>query len=161
VAAIGVAACASGARLPSVTTSPAPAPRSAAPVGPASSAPDGGRGTQASATGNTITNHGADGSDTLVEAVSGRPGDGATVEPHRLAVTNDDDRTLRLTWAGGPCDAADTLSIDATRRQFLLVEPECPGDSVIHDRVLILRFSEPIAATDIVASLQDGLDTPS
>jgi hypothetical protein len=72
---------------------------------------------------------------------------------------NVDATTLRLTWTGGPCDVADTLAIDSTGRTFLLVEPECPGDAVAFDRVLLLHLSSPIDAAEVHAVLQDGLDT--
>jgi hypothetical protein len=83
------------------------------------------------------------------------------VEPYKLLVSNDNPTTLRLTWVGGPCDSANTLTIDTTGRQFLLVQPECSGDSIVNDRILILEFSRPIAAADVKASLQDGLDAPA
>ena len=100
-----------------------------------------------------------DGTGTLVAAESGSPGDGASVDPYALVVRNDDPTTLRLTWVGGPCDSANTLSIDESGRQFLLVQPECPGDSIVTDRLLILSFSGPVHAGQIHAVLQDGLDT--
>jgi len=77
-----------------------------------------------------------------------------------VAVSNDDASTVRLTWVGGPCDSASTLMIDATARQFLLVQPECSGDATASDRILVLRFSAPVDAGAVQASLQDGLDTP-
>jgi hypothetical protein len=113
------------------------------------------------ATANTVTVDVQDASAALVRASSGTPGDGASVEPYKLLVSNDNPTTLRLTWVGGPCDSANTLTIDATGRQFLLVQPECSGDSIVNDRILILEFSRPITAADVQASLQDGLDTPA
>jgi hypothetical protein len=112
-----------------------------------------------SASGNEISVDIVDASGSLVGAESGTPGDGATVEPYTLAVSNDDPTTLRLRWAGGPCDAVDALSIDANARSILLVEPECPGDAVAFDRILLLRFAAPVLAGDVRAVLQDGLDT--
>jgi hypothetical protein len=111
------------------------------------------------ATNDDVTVDVTDASGTLLTAVSGSPGDGASVEPYKLHVGNDGASTLRLTWVGGPCDSANSLSIDATARRFLLVQPECAGDSLVTDRILILRFSAPIAATDVQGFLQDGLDT--
>jgi hypothetical protein len=113
------------------------------------------------ATANKVTVDVQDASAGLVKASSGTPGDGASVEPYKLLVSNDNPTTLRLTWVGGPCDSANTLTIDATGRQFLLVQPECSGDSIVNDRILILEFSRPIAAGDVEAFLQDGLDTPA
>jgi len=109
---------------------------------------------------NEVTVDVVDESGTLVEASSGTPGDGASVEPYTVAVSNDDASTVRLTWVGGPCDSASTLMIDATARQFLLVQPECSGDATASDRILVLRFSAPVDAGAVQASLQDGLDTP-
>jgi hypothetical protein len=100
-----------------------------------------------------------DASGLLRDATSGTPGDGASVEPYRVVVSNDDPSTLRLTWSGGPCDLADSLSIDRTGRALLLVEPGCPGDAVAFDRVLLLHLTGPIDATEVHAVLQDGLDT--
>jgi hypothetical protein len=111
------------------------------------------------ATANTVTVDVTDASSTLVGATSGTPGDGASVEPYTLVVRNLSPTTLRLTWVGGPCDSADSLSIDATRHRLLLVEPECPGDAIATDRILELEFSTPVQASEIEAFLQDGLDT--
>jgi hypothetical protein len=99
-----------------------------------------------------------DESGTLVEATSGEPGDGASVPANKLVVTNDGPATLRLTWSGGPCASLDELGIDPSRTLFLLQEPPCEGDSMPGDRVLILRFSTPIAADRVLATLQDGRD---
>jgi len=113
------------------------------------------------ATADAVTIDVTDGSATLVGAVSGRPGDGATVDAYKLSVANVSETRLRLTWVGGPCDSANTLSIDAARHQFLLVQPECAGDAVATDRILELTFSSPIDASDVQGFLQDGLDTSS
>jgi hypothetical protein len=57
--------------------------------------------------------------------------------------------------------AAGTFRLDlASRRRFLLVQPECAGDAVAGDRILLVHFSDAIAAADVQATLQDGLDTP-
>ena len=109
-------------------------------------------------TQNAVTIDVTDDSSSLVGATSGLPGDGATVEPYTLAIANASPTTLRLTWVGGPCDSANQLSIDASRRQFVLVQPECPGDAIATDRVLDLEFATPIEASDLQAFLQDGLD---
>ena len=165
----GCAAAASAS--PSIPASPSSA---ASPSSPPteSLAPSAGASAEASggtafhvelvhATANTVTVDVQDASAGLVRASSGTPGDGASVEPYKLLVSNDNPTTLRLTWVGGPCDSANTLTIDATGRQFLLVQPECSGDSIVNDRILILEFSRPIAAADVQAFLQDGLDTPA
>jgi len=154
---VAVGAC-SGSAATSAPATPHPtsAPTNAAPSDPATA-----RNvvTLATATDNDVTIEIVDESGTLREAASGTPGDGASVEPYTVTVANVDATTLRLTWVGGPCDALDQLAIDATGQRFLLVQPECPGDAVAFDRVLVLRFAEPIQAGDVEAILQDGLDT--
>ena len=62
---------------------------------------------------------------------------------------------------GGPCDSANSLSIDAAHHRLVLVQPECTGDAIATDRVLDLEFAMPIPASDIEPFLQDGLDTIS
>lgn len=111
------------------------------------------------ATGNVITLDVRDASASVVEARSGIPGDGASVEPYAVRVTNDDPTTLRLVWAGGACDSHGSIAIDATARRFMLVQPECDGDAVAFDRILLLRFSTPIDAGQVQAIVQDGTDT--
>jgi hypothetical protein len=156
---------------PAATVAPATvAPSTVAPAtnAPAPASPTAGATVQpgsaihvvlAQATGKDVTIDVADASGTLLSATSGTPGDGASVEPYKLIVANDNPTTLRLTWVGGPCDSANTLSIDSTKHQFLIVQPECAGDTVVTDRVLVLTFSTPISADDIEPFLQDGLDT--
>ncbi|HEX5825506.1 MAG TPA: hypothetical protein VFY18_13690 [Candidatus Limnocylindrales bacterium] len=111
------------------------------------------------ATTNVVTIDVTDSSGTLIGATSGKPADGASVEANKLVVTNLSPSTLRLTWVGGPCDSANSLSIDAAGHRLLLVQPECPGDAIATDRILDLAFSTPVKASDIDAFLQDGLDT--
>ena len=111
------------------------------------------------ATANSVTIDVTDGSATLTKATSGTPGDGASVEAFKLVVTNRTPTSLRLTWLGGPCDATNTLAIDAARRRLLLVQKECPGDAIATDRILDLEFATPVEAADLEAFLQDGLDT--
>ena len=165
--AVGLLAACTTASTPSSSAGPTPVPQSAAPApstAPSSAptvGPSGGaiRVVLAQATNKAVTIDITDQSRTLLAAMSGTPGDGASVEPFKLIVANDNPTTLRLTWVGGPCDSATSLSIDQTRRQFLLVQPECSGDSIVTDRVLVLTFSQPITAADIQPFLQDGLDT--
>ena len=111
------------------------------------------------ATGDAVTVDVTDASATLTGAISGTPGGGASVEAYKLVVTNTTASSLRLAWLGGPCDSANSLSIDAGRTRLLLVQPECPGDAIATDRILDLTFSTPVKAADLEAFLQDGLDT--
>ncbi len=98
----------------------------------------------------------------VVKAVSGTPTASASVEPYTLQVENIDDHTLRLTWVDRPGDNALALFIDRAAGRFVLVQPEhdTQGDTVLHDRVLILTFRDDIAADQIETFVQDGLDTP-
>jgi hypothetical protein len=161
-AALATGACAAQ----SVTSAPSgpatSAPSASAPSGPAAPTPPLATSTPlvalANATGNDVAIEIVDESGTLRAATSGTPGDGASVKPYTVTVGNDGP-TLRLTWVDGPCDAQDLLAIDETGRRFLLVQPECPGDGVVFDRVLVLGFAESIDAGDVVAILQDGLDS--
>jgi hypothetical protein len=155
---VALAGCA--AASPSSSVAPPTAGPTAAGPTPGNTAQSGFHVELTLATDNDVTVDVVDDSSNLVEASSGTPGDGASVEPYTLRVSNDDPTTLRLTWVGGPCDSANTLEIDPSGRRFVLVQPECAGDAVAHDRILILEFAEPIAAVDVEAFLQDGLDTP-
>jgi hypothetical protein len=140
------------------TAAPTPAPTAAptaTPAGPIGSA----HVVLAVATANAVTIDVTDESKTLTKATSGAPGDGASVEAFKLTVTNRTPTSLRLTWLGGPCDASNSLSIDAARRRLLLVQKECPGDAIATDRILDLEFTTPVNAADLEAFLQDGLDT--
>ena len=110
-------------------------------------------------TADAVTIDVTDHSGTLIAATSGTPGDGASVEVDRIVVTNISPTMLRLTWIGGPCPSANSLSIDALRGQFLLMQPGCSGDALATDRVLELEFATPIDAAGLETSLQDGLDT--
>jgi hypothetical protein len=111
------------------------------------------------APGNEVTIEVIDASGTLLDASSGEPGDGASVEPYTVAVSNVDATMLRLLWVDGPCDSASTLTIDETASRFLLVQPECSGDGVAYDRILELWFSRTVGAGAVEISLQDGIDT--
>ena len=111
------------------------------------------------ATAKVVTIDVRDESGTLTAAASGTPGDGASVEAYKLVVKNLSPTSIRLTWLGGPCDSANSLSIDSARHQLLLVQPECTGDSIATDRVLDLSFSSAVKAADFTTSLQDGLDS--
>ena len=152
---------------PSAAQASTGAPASAAPttasVAPASSPSAAGaiHVVLAVATPDKVTIDVADLSKTLVSAASGAPGDGASVEAYKLFVTQRSPTSVRLTWVGGPCDSANSLSIDESRKRLLLVQPECPGDAIATDRILDLVFSSPVASSHFEAFLQEGLDTAS
>ena len=158
--ALACVACAGTSSSPTAQT-PTPTPDASAPVTSPEATGSPGLAVVAldNATGNNIRVE-IDAPDGLVRsAESGRPDDGATVEPYRLVATNDDVTTLRLTWSGGPCDARDSLLIDPSLNRLLLIQPECPGDSVAFDRVLIVHLSAPLDVAGFDAVLQDGVDT--
>lgn len=111
------------------------------------------------APGKDVTIEVFDASGTLLDASTGTPGDGASVEPYTVAVSNVDPTSLRLLWVDGPCDSASSLTIDESVSRFLLVQPECSGDGVAYDRVLELWFSRTVDAGAVEISLQDGIDT--
>ena len=118
----------------------------------------------ANATGADVYVDIADRSGLLIDAESGTPGDGMSVEPYTLKVENLDATTLHLTWVDFPIDNALALYIDESEAGIRLVlvqpEPTGPADAIGFDRELILSFSEPISADQVEAFLQDGLDTP-
>jgi hypothetical protein len=96
-------------------------------------------------------------------AVSGRPGDGASVEADTVEVTNVDARTLRLRWIDYPIANRLALFVDedAGHLRLLLIQPEPIGttDAIGFDRELLLTFDRAIDASTVEAFLQDGLDT--
>ena len=113
-------------------------------------------------TGNDVYVDIVDYGETLVDAVSGTPSDGMSVEPYTLKVENVDERTLRLTWVDFAIDNALTLYIYGDADRLVLIQPE-PGqavDAMGTDRQLILTFDHAVPADAIEAFLQDGIDTP-
>ena len=112
-------------------------------------------------TGRTVTIDVKDDSGRLLEAVSGTPGDGASVESGVLAVVNEAPTTLRLTWSGPPCATDNFLLIEPSGARLTVVQPECSGDAIPFDRVLLLTFSGEISADDVDAVMQLGGDTPA
>ena len=152
---------------PVSTAAPEP---TATPVEP-SAAPDDG-GVDAiplfveldTADGHAVTVDIVDRTGSIIGAVSGRPGDGASVDGYALSVVNVDDRTLRLTWIDYPIANRDALFVDEVdgRLRLLLVQPEptTPTDAIGFDRVLVLTFDHPVDARSVQTFL-DGLDTAS
>jgi hypothetical protein len=98
----------------------------------------------------------------LIDARSGTPGDGPSVEG--LVAENIDATTLKLTWSDFPIDNALALYVDAHEGgiRLLLVQPEPTGrtDAVGFDRELILSFSAPVSADQVETVLVEGLHTP-
>lgn len=134
-------------------TSPAPSPASPAPTPNASAASFNVELTVAAGQPQTVTV--VDGSGLLEEALSGSPSDGQGFPSDAVEVSNLDPTTLQLAWSGFPCQTDHTLTIDPDGRTMTLERPACTGetDSIGLDRILVLRFSEAIAASDVKVSL--------
>ena len=102
----------------------------------------------------------------IVDARSGPPIDGASVDGERLDVAQVDATTLRLTWTDYPIDNALTLLVSQGgdgRVRLVLVRPGPTEttDAIAFDRQLTLRFADPIDASHVDPFVQDGLDTAS
>jgi hypothetical protein len=170
--ALALAACSAAVAADPGTDDQAPVPSpTSAPIGTPIPAPSDGGGDAMpmivdleNATGADVDVDVIDHTGTLADAVSGTPGDGASVEPYTLLVENVDDRTLRLTWVDFPIDNDLALFIDETTTglRFVLVQPEPTesSDAMAFDRILELTFDAPVSAGQVEAILQDGLDTP-
>jgi hypothetical protein len=104
-----------------------------------------------------------DDTDALVSAVSGTPGDGMSVRWFDVAVENIDAQTLRVTWVGLPRD--EQVDLDVTRvdgklrLRFVQAAPPANSDALGFDRVLHLTFDSPVRSEDVLATIQEGLDT--
>ena len=97
-----------------------------------------------------------DESGSVLEAASGTPaGDGQSFPSDGVAVSNIDASTLQLGWAGFPCRTDHDLLVGTDPLVMTLVRPPCQGvtDSIAVDRILILRFSEPINAAAVSITL--------
>jgi hypothetical protein len=98
----------------------------------------------------------------LTTAVSGTPAEGMSADG--LEIRNVDADTLRLTWVDFGIDNALALFVDEVdgKLRMVLVQPppKAPTDAMGFDRVLLVSFDSPVAARDVEAILQDGLDTP-
>ena len=154
---------------PAVSARPATAVPSASPR-PTSTPEAGGRDAMpitvdlANATGAAVYVDIVDHTGLLIDAASGTPGDGASVEGYTLATDNVDTKTLKLTWIDFPIDNGLTLYIDRINGhlRLLLIQPEPSGttDAIGFDRELVLTFSQPVSASSVETFLQGGLDTP-
>jgi hypothetical protein len=117
-----------------------------------------------STSGQDVTIDILDRSGALIEATSGRPGEGVSFPSDAVVIDNIDSRTLRLGWSDFPIDNELRLFVDPVGGgyRFLLVQPAPtgPADAMGEDRILELTFDRDISATDVEAYLQEGLDTP-
>jgi hypothetical protein len=98
----------------------------------------------------------------LQEAVSLQPGDGATVGPEgiRIATDPDDPTGLIVTWIGIPCERTGTLFVDELAHEILVGRDECAGDTFPLDRIVRLRFLNPMHSAEWTAAYV-GVPTPS
>jgi hypothetical protein len=111
-------------------------------------------------TGRTVSIEVKDDSGMLIEAISGTPGDGASVADGTIDLKNGGPNVLTLTWSGPPCAADNFMLIEGGAARMTVVQPVCSGDAIALDRVLVLTFSSPVSATSVEAILQAGGDTP-
>jgi hypothetical protein len=165
----GVPASPSPTTVPSPTATPVPATASPAQsvtptAGPSADTDPGSDAIPmkvdlANATHHKVYVDIVDQSGKVVAGTSGKPGDGASVATKTLKVENIDSKTLRLTWTDIPGNNALGLYIDKSLTHFVLVQPEHDGDAIPFDRILILKFSQPVSAQNIEAVLQNGTDT--
>lgn len=88
----------------------------------------------------------------LVGVVSGRADE---ISSEFMSATNDDERTVRLTWPGSPCDTVHRLTI-AADLGLTIDRPECRGDAIAVYKALILTFSRPVDAAAMDTGLFDG-----
>src|SRR5262245_10539685 len=104
----------------------------------------------------------------VVDARTGRAGDGMSVRWSTLKVENLDDDTLRLTWVGLPSDAPvkvvlmDDPAGNATLQPTIVLMQAMPpsdSDALGFDRVLDLDFDQPVLSSDFKTLVQDGYDT--
>jgi hypothetical protein len=111
------------------------------------------------ATGHDVSVVVDDGTGTVVDGASDRPGDGMSVRWGEVLVENLDPRVIRLTWAGYPRDETVRLAIsrDADGYHLRIAQgmPYPNTDAMGQDRVLVLAFDEAISAGDIEAFVHD------
>jgi hypothetical protein len=104
-----------------------------------------------------------DETDSVVEVTSGRPGDGMSVRWFDLNVENIDAETLRIVWVGLPRDEVVHLGVSRVdgkvRLRFDQDGPPPNSDAIGFDRVLKIKFVVPVRAEDVLASIQETLDT--
>ncbi len=98
----------------------------------------------------------------LTGAVSGTVPD--SVANDSFDAFNDDPTTVRLTWAGSPCDTVHRLTLDPALTTLTIDRPLCFGDSIAAYRSLILTFADPVDAAALNTVLfagRGGVDMPT
>jgi hypothetical protein len=100
----------------------------------------------------------------IADAVSGTPAEGMSVDNDTIEVETVGPRSLKLTWIDFGIDNALTLYVYRSDGGYRLVliqpKPTGPADAMGYDRELILTFAHPVSTGQVVADLQDGLDSP-
>ncbi len=95
----------------------------------------------------------------LVDAESGKPGDGMSVRWHDSIVENVDAASIRVTWVGLPGDDVADLGISGEAGAYVLTivqpGPYANTDAMGEDRVLILTFDAPVSADDVSVEILD------
>jgi len=95
----------------------------------------------------------------LLVAAAGFPADperpqSAEIEAIQLpADEGGGERAIILMWVDFSCPGPHTLTIDETARNLVLGSRPCTADAIGVDHQLVLTFSEPIRATDLVVEL--------
>jgi hypothetical protein len=99
----------------------------------------------------------------IVDATSGRAGDGMSVRWFELDVVNVDADTLRLTWVGFADEKLVKLQVgDIDGEPTILLMTSTPpenSDALGFDRVLDLHFDAPVSPEEFRVIVQEGWDT--
>ena len=98
----------------------------------------------------------------LVDASSGRAGNGMSVRWFDVKAENVDSDTIRVTWVGLPRDEVIATSISGQdgkiRIRMVQASPPKNSDAIGFDRVLVLTFEEAVSADDVQVSIEDAVD---
>ncbi|HET9345399.1 MAG TPA: hypothetical protein VFO05_06835 [Candidatus Limnocylindrales bacterium] len=175
IVAVGVTALiASGALRPAPVTGGTPShPPVASPSAPATPAPtkepiddfsDGSKSVKLDiATDHDVYARIDDATGKVVDARSGRAGDGMSVPWLDIKVENLDDHTLRLTWVAlGNDDPVKVrvFEVDGVLNLVVLQAAPPPNtDSLGYDRILVLEFDGLVRAEDVDTEFIRGMDT--
>lgn len=99
----------------------------------------------------------------VVDARSGRAGDGMSVRWFDVLVENVDDDTIRVTWVGLPQDDVVRLTVSEldgkVELRFVQKSPPANSDALGHDRVLVIDFDSAVSADDVLTSVRETTDT--
>jgi hypothetical protein len=115
-----------------------------------------------------LTNHDVavridDETGSVLSAASGTPGDGMSVRWFDVKIENIDAETLRVVWVGLGRDEVVHLGISRVdgkiRLRFTQDAPPANSDAVGFDRVLNLKFEVPVRSDDVLATIQESLET--